>query len=45
MIARTIHNAIPSKQIENEIFSKYIINKKKINKNVKIINIDNIPIL
>ena len=45
MIARTIHTAIPAKQIENELFNKYIISKKKINKNVKIINIDNIPVL
>jgi len=43
MIARTIHCAIPSHQLDNPLFNKYIISKKKINKNVKIINIDNIP--
>ena len=45
MIARTIHNAIPSEQLCNSIFKNYIISKKKINKNVKIINIDKFPVL
>lgn len=45
MIARTIHNAVPSKQLENVIFKKYIVERKKINKNHKIVNCDNIPIL
>lgn len=43
MIARTVHNAVPSKQLEHAIFKKYIIERKKINKNHKIINCDIIP--
>jgi hypothetical protein len=45
MIARTIHGAIPSSQLQHECFSKYIITKKKINKKTKIINLDKIPVL
>jgi hypothetical protein len=45
MIARTIHNAIPCKQLENEIFKDYVISKKKINKNKHIMNIDKYPVL
>jgi len=43
MIARTIHNAIPSVQLKNDIFKNYIVSKKKLNKSAKIINLDNIP--
>ena len=43
MITRTVHNHIPCKVIENPLFAKYIISRKKINKKNKIINIDNIP--
>ena len=43
MIARTIHNAIPEKQLSNELFKKYIITKKTINKKTKIVNLDLIP--
>jgi hypothetical protein len=43
MIARSIHNAIPEQQISNEIFKKYIVSKKSINKKTKIINLDLIP--
>jgi len=43
MIARTIHNAVPSEQIQKDIFKTYITSKKKINKNHKIINIGKIP--
>ena len=45
MIARTIHNAIPSEQLSNSVFKNYVISKKKINKNAKIINIDKFPVL
>ena len=45
MIARTIHGAVPSKQLDNVLFKKYIVAKKTINKNHKIINIDKIPVL
>lgn len=44
MIARTIHGAVPSKQLGHECFGKYVVTKKKINKNHKIINIDKIPV-
>ena len=43
MIARTVHNSIPSVQLENTIFKDYIISKKKINKDKHIMNIDKIP--
>jgi len=43
MIARTVHNAIPCDQISKDIFSKYKTVRKKINKNNKILNLDNIP--
>jgi len=43
MIARTIHGAIPSAQLGNELFKSYITSKKKLNKNAKIMNLDNIP--
>ena len=43
MIARSIHNAIPEQQISNEIFKKFIVSKKTINKKTKIINLDLIP--
>lgn len=45
MIARTIHGAVPSKQLNHPLFKNYIVVKKKINKNHKIINIDKIPVL
>ena len=40
MIARTVHNHIPAKEIENPYFSKYIISKKNIPKKSHIFNID-----
>ena len=43
MIARTVHNSIPSVQLEHSIFKKYIISRKKINKDKHIMNIDKIP--
>tara|TARA_B100000424_G_scaffold115071_2_gene86814 strand:+ start:31521 stop:33221 length:1701 start_codon:yes stop_codon:yes gene_type:complete len=42
MIARTIHNAIPREEINNELFEGYLISKKKINKKAVIMNIDKI---
>lgn len=45
MIARTVHKHVPSAVLQDKIFDKYIISKKKIPRNVKIINIDNMPIL
>ena len=43
MIARTIHKAVPSVQLENDIFKKYVTSKKKLNKSAKIMNLDAIP--
>jgi hypothetical protein len=43
MIARTVHSAIPSAQLGHELFKNYITSKKKLNKNAKIMNLDNIP--
>ena len=42
MIARTVHNHTPQKVLSNELFNKYTINKKKINKNASIFNIDDL---
>ena len=39
MIVRTVHNHLPEKQIENQIFTSFWSSKKKIKKQ-KIINID-----
>ena len=43
MIARSVHNHVPSKVLENKYFEKYLIAKKRINNPQQIINIDNIP--
>ena len=40
MIARTVHNHTPQKVLSNKLFDKYTINRKKINKNASIFNID-----
>jgi len=45
MIARTVHNHVPSKVLENPHFEKYLIAKKRINNIGHIINIDEIPIM
>ena len=45
MIARIVHNHIPSKVLENSHFEKYLIAKKKINNTGHIINIDDIPVM
>ena len=47
MIARTVHNHVPSKVLEHPYFDKYIVNKKKIKNNKKtarIIDINEIPL-
>ena len=41
MIARTVHNHVPSKVLEENYFQIFTTSKKKINKSHKIINIDN----
>ncbi len=40
MIARTVHNHVPHKQLERDIFSGYRIPKSKLNKKTRVINID-----
>ena len=45
MIARTVHNHTPQKVLNNELFEKYIVNKKKINKSGIIFNIDDLPVM
>ena len=40
MIARTVHNHVPHKQLERDIFSGYSIPKSKLNKKTRVINID-----
>ena len=42
MIARTVHNHIPNKVLQNVYFDRFIVGRKKINKNQKIFNIDNV---
>ena len=43
MIARTVHNYTPQKQIKNPLFEKFKITRKKINKMKNVLNIDIIP--
>jgi hypothetical protein len=43
MIARTVHKHTPQNQLDNIIFSKFKINRKKANKK-KILDIDKLPI-
>lgn len=45
MISRTVHNHTPQKQVENPVFNKFIISRKKVGKKVKIVDIDKMPIL
>ena len=42
MITRTVHHCPPQKEIENPIFNKFIVSRKKIKK-AKIFNIDTLP--
>ena len=44
MIARKVHNHIPSKVINNKLFNKYIVPKKEIKKGSKIMNIDTLDL-
>ena len=44
MIARTVHNHTPEKQLENVMFDAFSVSKKKINKTAKILDIDNLPV-
>ena len=42
MIARTVHNHTPDKELVKPYFNKFRVIKKKISKNAKIMNIDNL---
>ena len=44
MIARKVHNNVPSKVINNKLFNKYIVPKKEIKKGSKIMNIDTLDL-
>lgn len=44
MIARTVHNHSPKAQFNRPQFEQFKIAKKKINKKIKIMNIDKIPV-
>lgn len=43
MIARTVHNHSPEDVIKQGYFSRYLVSRKKINKNAKVMNIDTLP--
>jgi hypothetical protein len=44
MIARTVHNHTPQKQLERPMFQSYIIKKKKVKKKTNIIDIDSFEV-
>ena len=44
MIARKVHNHIPSQELNNKYFNKFVVGKKEINKTAKIFNIDTLEI-
>ena len=43
MIARTVHKHTPQNQLNNPLFKKFCVSRKKINKKAKIFNIDKLP--
>ena len=43
MIARTVHNHTPLNVLSNPYFEKFVVSRKSINKQQKIINIDTLP--
>jgi hypothetical protein len=43
MIARTVHNHTPERQLERELFKTYCISKKQMGKRTKFMDIDNMP--
>ena len=43
MIARNVHNHTPQKQLERQMFSKYVVSRKSLGKKIKVVNVDNIP--
>ena len=43
MIARTVHNHLPQDELKKDYFERFIVSKKKINRSIKIMNIDDLP--
>lgn len=43
MIARTVHNHMPIDELRKGYFDRFVVSKKKLNKNAKIMNIDELP--
>jgi len=43
MIARCVHKHTPQAQLERAVFKKFIVDKSKLGKNDKVMNIDDIP--
>ena len=43
MIARTVHKHTPQNQLNNPLFKKFCVSRKKISKKAKIFNIDKLP--
>ena len=43
MIARTVNKHTPENQLKRDMFKKYVVSKRSINKKTFIFNIDNIP--
>lgn len=43
MIARTVHNHLPLDELRKGYFERFVVPKKKLGKNVKIMNIDELP--
>ena len=44
MIARKVHTHIPSQELKNKYFDRFVVGKKEINKSAKIFNIDTLEI-
>ena len=43
MIARTVHNHLPIDELRKGYFERFVVSRKKLSKNVKIMNIDELP--
>lgn len=43
MISRNVHNHTPQNQLKRDIFSNFIVSRKKISKNSKVLFIDKLP--
>ena len=43
MIARTVHGHTPDLELNKKYFSRFIINKKNIDNDIELMNIDELP--